>query len=377
MEIVYTLMLMIYLVLLGLARRSWYRIPVNPETGDSNSLPGVTVVIPVRNEEKNIEALVRSLDALQYPKEKLEIILVNDASEDRTVELLQVNTAGKSNFKWFTLEEPVNFQGSYKKRALTAAIETAEFSIIVTTDADCQFHPEWLSSFIGAMQTNKLVMACGPVAYHQQGFLSPTLDIELASLVAVGAVSLHRGFPNMCNGANLAFSKAAFKQVEGYRGYEQVVSGDDEFLLYKIFSQYPHGVGFIKHSHSIVRTNPPESWKEFVNQRIRWSGKWKAHKSKTTRALALYVFLFHLAFMASLVMTVSGWYSWQIFTAQLVVKTLMEYLFVHPVLDFLGKRIGLPWFFFMQLLYSFYTIFVGVAVQFAAFNWKNRKYLAK
>ncbi len=359
MEIVYSLLLMIYLVLLALARRSWYNIPGNPETGDSNSLPGVTVVIPVRNEEKNIEALIRSLDALQYPKEKLEIILVNDASEDRTVELLQVNTVGKSNFKWFTLEEPVNFQGSYKKRALTAAIETAEFSMIVTTDADCQFHPEWLSSFIGAMQTNDLVMACGPVAYHQQGFLSPTLDIELASLVGVGAVSLHRGFPNMCNGANLAFFKEAFEQVEGYRGYEQVVSGDDEFLLYKIFNQYPHQVGFIKHNHSIVRTNPPDSWKEFVNQRIRWSGKWKAHKSKTTRALALYVFLFHLAFIASLVMTVLGWYSWQIFTAQLVVKIFMECLFVYPVLNFFGKRIGLPWFFFHAIIIFILCHFCG------------------
>lgn len=374
MEIVFTVLWMIYVVLIALSGRAWHKIPLNPEIGISTRLPGVTVVIPVRNEEKNIEALVDSLEALQYPNDKLEIILVNDASEDRTSELIQVNTSGKSNFRWFTLDEPLNFQGSYKKRALTAAIESAGFPIIVTTDADCQFHPEWLISLIGAMQSNNLVMACGPVAYHQHGCFSPILDIELASLVAVGAVSLNRGFPNMCNGANLAFSKEAFKQVDGYRGYEQIVSGDDEFLLYKMFCQYPRRVGFVKHSHSIVRTSPPDSWKEFVNQRKRWSGKWKAHKSKATRALALFVFVFHLVFIATLAMTLIGWYSWKIFIAQLTIKIFLEYIFVKPVLNFQGKKTALQWFFFMQLLYSFYTVFIGVAVSFTGFNWKNRKY---
>lgn len=374
MEIVFTILLTIYVVLIALARWYWDRIPQNPELVTATSLSGVTVVIPVRNEEKNIEALIHSLSGLHYPIDKLEIIIVNDASEDRTSELLQANTTDKFNFKWFTLDEPANFQGSFKKRALTAAIQRAEFPVIVTTDADCQFHPEWLTSLIGTMQTNDLVMACGPVAYHQQGFLSPLLDIELASLVAVGAASLSQGFPNMCNGANLAFTKEAFKQVDGYQGYEQVVSGDDEFLLYKIFSRYPRRVGFVKQSHSIVRTNPPDSWTEFVNQRKRWGGKWKAHKSKATRALALFIFVFHLAFTASLVMTVMGRYSWKIFITQIAVKIFLEFMLVKPVLDFLGKRTALQWFFFMQLLYSFYTVFIGVMVQFTGFNWKNRKY---
>lgn len=374
MEIVFSVLLMIYVVFIMLARSSWDKISQNPEVEISSSLPGVTVVIPVRNEEKNIEALIDSLDGLQYPKDKLEIIIVNDASEDRTSELLQVKTTGNRNIRWFTLEEPANFKGSYKKRALTAAIESAGFPIIVTTDADCQFHAEWLTSLIGSMQLNDLVMASGPVAYHQRGFFSPILDIELAGLVAVGAASLSKGYPNMCNGANLAFSKEAFQQVGGYRGYEQVVSGDDEFLLYKIFNQYPQRVGFVKNSHSIVRTNSPDSWKEFVDQRKRWSGKWTAHKSKATRALALFVFVFYLAFMASLLMTVLGWYSWKIFIAQLTVKIIVEYIFIKPVLDFLGKKVALPWFIFMQLLYSFYAVFMGVVVQFTGFKWKNRTY---
>ncbi len=375
MEIVFSILLIIYVGLITLAGRIWGKISEKSEFGVAANLPGVTVVIPIRNEEKNIEALLKSLKLLQYPKDKLEIILVNDASNDRTKELLKILTTGIDNIEWFTLDEPENFKGSYKKRALTAAIKQAKFPIIATTDADCQYHSGWLLSLIGTMQKNDLVMVCGPVAYHKMGLMSPILDIELASLVAIGAASLSKGLPNMCNGANLAFSKGVFWQVGGYLGYEQIVSGDDEFLLYKIFKQYPNRVGFVKHIHSVVRTNPPSSWKEFINQRKRWSGKWKAHKSKTTRALALFIFVFYLVFVVSLGMVVFGWYSWGIFLAQITVKVIAEYVFVKPVLEFMGKRTAIIWFIFMQLLYSLYTVFIGVAIHFSGFSWKERKYI--
>ena len=97
---------------------------------------------------------------------------------------------------------------------------------------------------LSAMQKNNLVMATAPVVYFARNWRAPLLDIEFASLIAIGASSLCSGFPNMCNGANLAFTKDAFNQVNGYQGYENVVSGDDEFLLYKVFKRFPTRVRF-------------------------------------------------------------------------------------------------------------------------------------
>ena len=183
-------------------------------TGDH---PGVSIVIAARNEEKNIAKLVRSLNELKYPKEKIEVIVVDDDSQDRTLEVLKHETAEKPWITWLALKDAQGFQGSFKKRALTAGFESAKFSILVTTDADCQFHPLWLNAMIGPIQKDNLVMSVGPVAYLKRGAVSHLLDIELASLVAVGAVSLNRGYPNMCNGANLAFTREAFKRLMGIK----------------------------------------------------------------------------------------------------------------------------------------------------------------
>lgn len=342
------------------------------DTGDD--LPGVSVVIPARNEADNIEKLINSLCRLNYPQHKLEVVIVDDASEDGTAKKLASHTADINYIKWFTLTEPADFSGSFKKRALTSGIEASKFPIIVTSDADCQFGPFWIHYLVNALESNNWVMISGPVVYESTSPFSSMLDIEQACLMAVGAVSISRGIPNMCNGANLAFTRNSFYKVGGYAGFEQVVSGDDEFLLYKIHGQYPGRVGFLKNINSKVSTNPPVSWRELLNQRRRWGGKWKKHLSFSTRMLAIFVFGFHLLFSIVLLMTIFTWYSWKILALQLAAKFLVEYFLAKSVLRFLGKRLVLSWFFLMQLLYSFYVMLVGIGGQFTGFNWKNRQY---
>ena len=90
--------------------------------------------------------------------------------------------------------------------------------------------------------------------------------------------------------------------------------------------------------------------------------------------LAIFIFVFHLIFITSLIMVGVGIYSWKILIIQIAFKATLEYLFVTPVLKFLGKRILLPWFILMQLLYSFYAILIGLLAQFTGFSWKNRRY---
>lgn len=363
-----------YLGLLLVVRLTWDRIDPDPGYLNSSDLPGISVVIAVRNEEEHIAQLAETLDSLQYPEDKLEIIIVDDASEDHTAELLERHIAGKRFFRWFTLYETSDFEGSYKKRALTAAIESAVFPIIVTTDGDCSFHPNWLKALITPLQRENLQMVTGPVKYLPGQRVAPLLDIEIASLMAVGGAFLELGRPNMCNGANLAFTREAFQKVKGYQGYDQIVSGDDEFLLYKIFRGYPGKVRFVKNTEAVVNTAPPKSWTEFINQRKRWSSKWKAHRSIITRGLALFIFVFHLCFTCALVMTLGGWYSWKLFLLQLAAKILMEHLLVSPVLEFQGKRVSFRWFLLMQLLYSLYVVVVGFWGQLSGFSWKNRRY---
>ena len=350
----------------------WNRIPT--QEIDKQDLPGVSVVIPARNEASNIEPLVESINSLVYPRQNLEVVIVDDASDDQTPQKLQEHTAQHPIIKWLTLNDPPFFGGSYKKRALTCGIETSQHPIIVTSDADCQFSPLWINHLAHAVKSNNLVMVSAPVVYNSSGPLASMLEMELACLVAVGAVSLHLGKPNMCNGANLAFTREAFFKVDGYQGFEHVVSGDDEFLLYKMNRQFPGRTGFIKNADAVVSTEPPKTWKELLHQRRRWGGKWKDHKSVSTRLLAFFVFFFHLIFATVLVMTLSGVYLWKLFMVQFLFKMLMEIWLITSVLSGFGKRIAWKWFLPMQLLYSFYVLLIGVAAQLRGFKWKNRQY---
>lgn len=349
-------------------------IPENDRQLDDERLPGVSIIIAARNEESNILPLIRSLTRVQYPDDKLEVIVIDDASEDRTPQYLQDHMASRELFQWLTLENLPEFRGSYKKRALTCGINRARFPVIITTDADCEFNAGWVRAMVETLVAKDLVMACGPVNYTASNWLSPVLNTELACLMAIGAVSIYSGNSTMCNGANLCFYKKAFNTVNGYKGFEHIASGDDEFLLYKLNQQYPGKIGFVKQRQAIVNTNPPSSLTDFFNQRKRWSGKWKEHRSVAPRVLALFIFGFHLMFITVILITLFGVYSWKVMAVQLLTKLLMEFFLVSSVFGFLGKRPALKWILLMQLLYSLYVVIVGVAVQFFGFSWKNRQY---
>ena len=77
----------------------------------------------------------------------------------------------------------------------------------------------------------------------------------------------------MSNGANSCFNKSVFLEQKGFSGNERIASGDDIFLLEKIISKYPKGVAFIKSQDAIVLTKSENTWRELINQKIRWAAK--------------------------------------------------------------------------------------------------------
>ena len=178
----------------------------------------------------------------------------------------------------------------------------------------------------------------------------------------------------MCNGANLAFTREAFDQVNGYQGFEQVISGDDEFLLYKMGQHFPGQIHFVKDPKVVVDTFPPQSWREFFAQRQRWSGKWKHHRSNTTRGLAVFIFVFHLTWLTTWVLGFAGKIDWWLVATLMVVKTLLEFILVYLVMRLAAKMPAMGWFLGGQFLYSFYAFFMGIAANLGSYNWKNRNY---
>ena len=106
----------------------------------------VSVLIPFRNESENILHSLRSIENQNYPKDKFEVIYINDSSTDDSLTKLE-DTAKSSNIKIISV--PENFMlNAHKKRAVRFGIENCRGEIIVTTDADCTHKENWLKTLL-------------------------------------------------------------------------------------------------------------------------------------------------------------------------------------------------------------------------------------
>jgi cellulose synthase/poly-beta-1,6-N-acetylglucosamine synthase-like glycosyltransferase len=328
-----------------------------------------SVIIPIRNEEANIGFLLDDLFNQNISSQNFEIILVDDHSEDKTIALVQEKLKNRvSNCRI------IQSTGQGKKTAITTGIQQAKGNIIVTADADCRVTSTWLHSITSAFASKEIKMVFGPVRIQpDQSLFSKLQAIEFSSLIASGAATLEFGMPTMCNGANLAYRKDVFQEVGGYDDNLKVASGDDEFLMRRIFKKYPKGICFNNDQDGIISTQPQQSLSQFIYQRIRWAGKWKSHNDLTSKLLALYVFAFHTIVLLLPILFITRYISGYEILSFLILKLTAEFIFLYPVTAWLNIRWHWLSFILLQLLYPVYAIGVGLASLFLQPSWKGRK----
>ncbi len=329
----------------------------------------ISIIVPFRDEEQNLAALLESFEQLDYPVEHTEFIFVDDHSSDLSQGVIKKFIEARSNGKLLQLES--GKQG--KKQALAHAIENASGEIILTTDADCTAPTKWLCSVNNSFQDQNLNMLVGAVKIiPSKSFFSKMQSLEFASLIGSGAATLLYGLATMSNGANLAFRKSAFSDVEGYKDNFNIPSGDDEFLMRKISQKFPKSVAFFSNPESVVTTQPQQSLSKFIQQRIRWAGKWKFNQSLSTKLLAIFIFAFQGSVIFLSVSVVAGWLPAKVFSTLMGTKLLLEFLFLYQVLNFLKLKWSWTSFLALQFIYPFYVFVVAVLSQNKSFVWKGR-----
>jgi poly-beta-1,6-N-acetyl-D-glucosamine synthase len=344
--------------------RTWsnYRT-VTPQHQDI--APFITVLVAARNEAKNIGDLLGDLSRQNYSS--YEVIVVDDHSEDNTVEIAARFT---TEYTLFRILRSAYFG---KKAALTEGVRQAQGSIVVATDADCRVPTEWLSAIAIYFQHSKVKMVFGGVRMEQRNFFHDLQAIEFSSLIGSGAATAAMGYPTMCNGANIAYRKAVFEEVNGYTGNAHVPSGDDEFLMRKIKAMYPSGIYFMNDARGVVTTQAHETVAGLIRQRLRWAGKWRYNTSVYTLLLAIYIFSIQ-------VITVLSWgllfYSderLQVAALSFVtIKALLEFVFLRNVCHFLGCRWNVLAFMTLQVIYPLYVMGIGLFAHFIPQQWKGR-----
>jgi len=341
------------------------------ETPDVHASPTdtirVTVIVPFRNEAEHLYRLVSSLLKQEYDYTLWEVVLVNDHSTDQFRQAL----APFLNERIRLIDLPLDRGG--KKAAITFGVQSSQSDIIVTTDADCEVLPSWLSTLTSPFRENKVMMVTGPVSMRGNGgWFSKMQVLEFSSLTGSTASLIQWRLPTMCNGANLAFRRQVFLEVKGYEGNEHVFSGDDEFLMRKVVKKWPYSVVFCKSKSAIVHTEVQRSIREFISQRIRWAGKWKENDSIVSKAVAVAVFCFHILFLSALVAAAIGALRGYLFFTLLASKLLVEVIFLLPVVHFLGQRWRWTVFLLLQVLHPIYVVVIAILSRFKKVSWKGR-----
>lgn len=346
---------------------AWKSIPdysVNASTIQTK----ISVIIPARNEEGNISRLLQGLQNQTYPKEFFEVIVVDDHSTDGTaVAIQQFPEVRLIQLK----EDNIN---SYKKKALEIGIGAASGDVIVTTDADCLPPDNWLQVIAAYKEEKQSIFIAAPVVIDCNSSLLQLFQaMDFMVLQGITGAVVYKKKLSMCNGANLAYERNAFFEVNGFTGIDNIASGDDMLLMHKIWKQYPDKVHYLKSKQAIVHTQPMKTWKDFFNQRIRWASKAARYDDKRIIAILLLVYLFNLSF---LVLAIGGvfYYPYWFYLAGLwVAKTMVELPFFISVSGFFNKRWAIKIFFFFQPLHILYTIISGLFGQFGKYGWKGRK----
>ena len=357
-----------YLIMLMLLIWGFTRANRRPEPA-SGVVPELSIVVPCRNEEANLPKLIHSLLHQQFPAEGTEIILVDDHSEDNTLQLMQSFSESYPRIRAITLPH----KQAGKKAALEEGIRNAKFSVIVTTDADCVHESGWLAAIGRLMTQPDISMVVGMVRVASSGKLFLRLQsLEFASLTGSAIAVLGWGRPLMCNGASLAFRKQVFEEVGGYDGDRHLASGDDEFLLRKVAALEHGTIVPMTSSGSVVETRPQATSSLFVQQRIRWASKWKHNHDPVARTTALLVALAHLAFLASIGVILIHPVS--ILMYLVAGKILAEAYFFRMVSRRLAQPFDVVSFMMWQLIYPFYVLIIGAASLTLAWNWEGRNY---
>mgnify|MGYP001371903521 CR=1 FL=1 len=252
-----------------------------PETFDSNS--AIDLVIPFRNEAEYLPGLFQAIEELESSPDD-RYFFVDDDSNDNSHLFVKENA-------FIRLIRLNNQQSKGKKDALFAGIQAGTNPFILTSDADCRPGKKWLHAMRAPVNSDTR-MLIGPVLMQNSpGFLAWLQGTESVVLLWVSRFTVRNGFPMLCSGANLLFSRTEFYAVGAYREHQHRSSGDDVLLLSSFLKKGIKGIAFVDSPEACVISYPVKGWEMWFSQRLRWIGKTGHIRAPSQMAFSLILLL--------------------------------------------------------------------------------------
>jgi cellulose synthase/poly-beta-1,6-N-acetylglucosamine synthase-like glycosyltransferase len=228
--------------------------------------PTCSLLIPAHNEAKVIGATIESMLKLNYPNNKLQIIVINDGSTDSTKEIIESYAAKDSRVELFDI--PKGEGGKGKSRTLNIGIKAAKGEIIAIYDADNTPDSNSLRYLVAQLLQHKelgAVLGKFRTVNKNRNWLTRFINIETLSFQSM----LQAGRWQMNNIATLPGTNFVMWNwlIQKLNGWDEEALTEDSELSIRIYEE-GYKIKFIP--YAVTYEQEPESWKVWIKQRMRW-----------------------------------------------------------------------------------------------------------
>ncbi len=234
--------------------------------GISFDYPSCTMLIPAHNEEKVIGATLDAMLRIEYPADRLSILVINDGSKDRTKEIVLEYARRDRRVALFDVPEGEGGKG--KSRALNLALQRVDAEVLAVYDADNTPEPRALRSLVAQLLLHPdlgAVLGKFRTVNKTASLLTRFINIETLSFQSI----LQAGRWEMHNvatlpGTNYVMWTRLIRELEGWD--EAALTEDSELSI----RMYQHGYKIKFIPYAVTYEQEPQAWKVWVRQRMRW-----------------------------------------------------------------------------------------------------------
>lgn len=334
--------------------------------------PFVSIIVAARNEANTIATCLHSLVNLNYPKNKMEILVIDDHSSDHSDQVIAKFVSNHSNIRFIPLKSGEKKLPG-KVGAVLEGIENSIGEIIFLTDADCWVPPNWVTALLNEF-TDSVGLVGGFTLLHEQGqntsLLGKIQALDWHFLLSIAAMSARLGKALSWMGNNMAFRREVYNQVGGYRalGFSLI---EDFALINAVARKTKWSIKFICGPETAIHSKPVLHLKELYSQRKRW-GTGIRMVRPLAKVLMICSLLVHLGMFCCFFVDP--------FSASIGFIALLCADFLLCLKGAIQlKRIDLLYIFLgFELFYIAYTISLPFLILFSSrVTWKNEIYLNK
>lgn len=324
-----------------------------PSTPTGRNIP-VSVIVCAKNEAENLKRFIPLI--LQQKYSDFEVILINDASTDETLDIMEEFQLSDPRVKIVNVQNNEAFWGK-KKYALTLGIKKARNHYLLFTDADCAPESDlWIENMTAHFQPNKsIILGYGGYFKEKLSLLNKLIRYETL-FTAIQYFSYARlGFPYMGVGRNLAYTSKEFFAQNGFATHLHVRSGDDDLFVNQAATSENTALCF--NGASITRSIPDSSFKDWVSQKRRHISTAVLYKPEHRILLGTFFisqFLFWILFVVLLISQIF----WQAVLIIFALRLLIQYVVFYKSAKRLDE-LDLVWF---VPVFDFFLVFLQFGI---------------